>query len=338
MTDFKHDVEKHEDARRCVLATYDAEKFTVPSSCKFLFEYTNPKSGYYGRVYRRGNDIIIASRGTYWDGEWSDFKKTLQFDSFQDLNSNDKDLFLKYIPKQAADVMFLYNQCKGHGNIILAGDSLGGSTSAITGVKTGADTVVFNPYGIKDILENYNLKYSNTKNIINYCNKKDFITGYNADNHIGTIYEMKTKEDGIGLYYHFLENQQPITEQKEISRNDLPRGKTFKKGVDFVSDNWENLMEKVIEADVHVVKFDDNLHDFIDSHLKKFYNSSFGGYRSDNGGQVYVKEYRRSDGTIVRAHWRDWPGTFDPNKKLSHMEQDELNNALDFWMDDEKYA
>ena len=71
----------------------------------------------------------------------------------------------------------------------------------------------------------------------------------------------------------------------------------------------------------------------------KYHNRIFDGHRVVNGrDEVYVKEYKRSDGTVVKAHWRSYPGDFDPDKRLSDMQEPELGHALDFWMDEEKFA
>ena len=362
MTDFKYDTKLHEDARRCALSTYDEEKFTVPDSCKFLFRYTNPETGYYGIVYKRGDDFIIASRGTDWHKEWADFKRTHNIKSIQDV-PQDIMMAAKIIPRQADDIMFLYNQCKDHGRVILTGDSLGGSGSAIIGILTGADAVVFNPFGVEDILKNNNIDYSKTDNIINYCNKDDIITGGNGDKHVGRIYEMKSKGHGIGLYDHFLENQQPIKEQKEISKYDLNLRGTIKKYHDknktryirgaFEFNNANPQQKQLTPQNVYYNP--ENNHSDIQTTIQRirelqqrnfidvpqqynFNNETFGGYRAYNGGQVFVKEYKRKDGTIVKAHWRDWPENFDPNKKLVDMNEPELGHAIDFWLDEDKYA
>ena len=71
----------------------------------------------------------------------------------------------------------------------------------------------------------------------------------------------------------------------------------------------------------------------------KYHNRIFGGHRVVNGrDEVYVKEYKRGDGTVVKAQWRSYPGDFDPDKRLTDMQEPELGHALDFWMDEEKFA
>ena len=347
MTDFKYDTKLHEDARHCALSTYDEETFTVPDSCKFLFRYTNPETGYYGIVYKRGDDFIIASRGTDWHKEWADFKRTHNIKSIQDV-PQDIMMAAKIIPRQADDIMFLYNQCKDHGRVILTGDSLGGSGSTIIGILTGADTVVFNPFGVEDILKNNNIDYSQTDNIINYCNKNDLITRGNGDKHVGTIYEMREKHSTGNkdlIYYHLLENQQPIKEQKILTKYDLRnRGtsleasptqdfKHYKRNNTKENYNWRNNISEVRETTNGIQTIQNET-----PPQYNFNNETFGGYRTHNGGQVFVKEYKRKDGTIVKAHWRDWPGTFDPNKKLVDMNEPELGHAIDFWLDEDKYA
>ena len=94
------------------------------------------------------------------------------------------------------------------------------------------------------------------------------------------------------------------------------------------------------------IKLNTNEQDVLQSNItnynlvdySRYNNELFGGYRPDNGGEVYVREYKRSDGTVVKAHWRSYPGDFDPNKRLTDMQEPELGHALDFWFEEERYA
>lgn len=356
MTDLKF----QNDLIQACQASYDISKFPIPEGYTLL-EATkvDPATGFAAIVLKKDDNIIIAYRGT--DEEEFSYLGSLNTKHLPDIK-NDLAMFVnRNLPQQSYEALSLYDKCakkyKGY-NITVTGHSLGGSCANIVGALRGVEAVGFNPYGVKDLLDKTMVKYE-AKNIINYCNPNDIITTINGHNQIGTLYKMKTRGKGDKFCYdHRLENQQPITEQKEISKNDLD----VKPGLVTEGKHIASTLNKYVEGQVesgynrgkeylgnilekgagffNSLSSDKNerIHNFIDATFQKFNNSSFGGYRSNNGGQVYVKEYKRHDGTIVRAHWRDWPGTFDPNKKLSHMEQEELNHALDFWMDDEKYA
>lgn len=67
------------------------------------------------------------------------------------------------------------------------------------------------------------------------------------------------------------------------------------------------------------------------------YNTDrFGGLREQNGvKEVFVKDYKRSDGNKVDAHWRPITGEFNPRKRLSELDLPELDHAIDFWMDED---
>ncbi len=339
MTDFKYDTKLHEDARQCSMVAYNPSIYKIQNGYKLVAaSKVDPHTGFSAIALRKDNQIIIAFRGT----EKND-NKDLENDKIMALEKN--------IPYQTYEgIKFVkeimnnkdFNGC----SYIFTGHSLGGSLAQFIAGILGAPAITFNAYGVKDILDKFNIKY-NSENIINYCNRKDIITCINGDNHIGRIYEMKSKGHGIGLYDHFLENQQPIKEQKEISKYDLNLRGSIKE--------YYNL-NKPIKQDENDTKYLGNTSELYASKVLaaispanfgqqnksnpqyNFNNETFGGYRTHNGGQVFVKEYKRKDGTIVKAHWRDWPGTFDPNKKLVDMNEPELGHAIDFWLDEDKYA
>ncbi len=338
MKNFITDIELHEDARRCALSTYNEKKFPPPSSCKPLCTYRNPNTGYFGIVYKRGDDIIIASKGTDLLEKEHFLQNIRNMQSIYDLQ-NDFQIISKNIPSQMFDILSLYNKYKNQGRIILTGDSLAGSCSTILGVLTGTDTVVFNPFGVGEILESYNINYSNTDNIINYCNKNDIVTGTYGDKHIGKVYQMNEKgslKNERRLYYHLLENQQPITTQKEISKHDLYIQNPIRTHIDKTTRIIEDFDSRLLmhNTNSNIAKYETKKSTNY-TNPADFINKDFGGYHN---GQVYVKEYKRHDGTKVRAHWRDWPGNFDPNKKLVDMEEPELGHAIDFWLDEDKYV
>ena len=342
MPKFKEDVRFHEELRQCVLSAYNEKNFPIPKSYQVVEQVSDDSTGYYGLVLSKDDKIVIVSKGTDIPEEIKNFFKTGSFNSFKDLNEDFK-MSNQLIPNQVKNVRGLYNKYKGKGEIILTGDSLGGSCSVIVGSQTGTRTVVFNPYGIEDILHNYNLKYDDS-NIVNYSNKLDGIITMNSHNHIGDIYEMKSKERIFPLLDHFLEKQQPITEQSPITPEELKR----KEGVEAVQNQLRSGVQTISKMQHDINTSDRDIYnklfksylDLYDSQDKtsKFQNKTFGGYRLNNGnGEIYVKEYTRKDGTVVRAHWRSYSGEFDPNKRLSEMNEPELSKAISFWMDEDKF-
>ena len=67
-------------------------------------------------------------------------------------------------------------------------------------------------------------------------------------------------------------------------------------------------------------------------------NKHFGGIRERDGKkEVFVKDYKRSNGDKIPSHWQAISGDFDPNKRLSELEEPELGHAVGFWMDEDKF-
>lgn len=164
------------------------------------------------------------------------------------------------------------------------------------------------------------------------------------------------KKETFPLWDHFLEKQQPITNQNPITVEELKRKEgveaiqeKLKSGVGKVSDKIKESVKATVKwQEQHMYSEREIYSELFQQFLEKYNqstkqeaslnNSTFGGYRENNGqGEIYVKEYRRADGTLVKAHWRSYSGGFDPNKRLSEMQEPELGNAIDFWMDEDKF-
>jgi len=337
MSNFKTDLSLHEDLRKCSLSNYGSTRFLVPSNMKLIEKIDNKKTGFYAQVFKRDSEIIITYKGT---------NNPLGIDGKNDVAMGIK----RNIPAQAYEALDLYDKyAKYSDNIILTGDSLGASCANIVAAIRGAKAVGFNPFGVGDILKKNNISYKED-NIINYCNKADGITSINAQNQIGTIYEMESISKGMGFYDHYLENQKPIEKQQVITPEELKRYD----GIEYMKDKSINAIKKVGEETANYsynrmqndIKPYQNLLNILEKQsnnsedlLSQIQNNKlFGGYRVNNGrDEVYVKEYKRSDGRVVKAHWRSYPGDFDPNKRLTDMQEAELGHALDFWMEEEKY-
>lgn len=60
-------------------------------------------------------------------------------------------------------------------------------------------------------------------------------------------------------------------------------------------------------------------------------NKNVDGFRLDNGGEIFVKKFSPIGGPPIGGSWQPWSGDFDPSKKLTDMDKDELEKALEFY-------
>ena len=60
-------------------------------------------------------------------------------------------------------------------------------------------------------------------------------------------------------------------------------------------------------------------------------NKNVDGFRLDNGGEIFVKKFSPMGGPPIGGSWQPWSGDFDPSKKLTDMDKDELDKALEFY-------
>jgi hypothetical protein len=176
MKKWQNDIDFHEELRQCSISSYNPYEKGVPSGYKLVAaSKVDPSTGFAAIALQKDNKIIIAIRGT-------------ELNDQQDID-NDKKMWLKKeIPGQVNEAKIFISTIQSdpkfrNKEITLTGHSLGGSIAQIIGATHGFDTVTFNPYGTKSILDKYNLRYKED-NIINYCNKTDGITSVNAQNHI----------------------------------------------------------------------------------------------------------------------------------------------------------
>lgn len=344
MKKWQNDINFHEELRQCSISSYNPYEKGVPNGYKLVAaSKVDPSTGFAAIALQKDDQIVISFRGT-------EIKKDDEIDL-----KNDRIMWIekKFPPQLECAKEFIKtiesNPKLKNKDITLTGHSLGGSLAQFLSAMYGYKAVAFNPYGIKNILDKYNLKYKEG-NIINYCSKGDIITSINSNNHIGKIYEMEPNSKEFNILDHMLEQQKPIEKQRVITPEELKRSD----GIEYMKDKSINAIKKVGEETANYsysrmqndIKPYQNLLNILekqsnnseDLQTKIQNNKLFGGYRVNNGqDEVYVKEYKRGDGTVVKAHWRSYPGDFDPNKRLTDMQEPELGHALDFWMDEEKY-
>ena len=208
MKKWQNDVEFHEELRQCSISAYNPYEKGIPKGYKLVaVSKVDPSTGFAAIALLKDDKVIISFRGTELDKDDNiDFK-------------NDIAMALKNLPGQfkcAKDFVKTIesNPKLKNKNITLTGHSLGGSLAQLIGAMYGYNTVTFNPYGTKNILDKYNLRYKED-NIINYCNRHDVITTINSQNHLGTIYEMESFACGYltNVFLSFVNNT-PSTEMK----------------------------------------------------------------------------------------------------------------------------
>lgn len=202
---------------------YKAKDATKPKDWIDVKSSENKKTGFYAEAFFKGNDIVIAYRGTDTDRGIAEPAK--------DVLKSDIPMGTSFLPSQTVDARNFYEQIKNdfpNQNIILTGHSLGGSLAQIVGSETGEKTVTFEAYGIKNALDP-DAKFSD--NITNYGNANDPVFMANVDNQIGKTFVTNGYESNEGyvdkklgfnnkvsLDYHKLDNIGDISKAVEYDK------------------------------------------------------------------------------------------------------------------------
>jgi len=173
----KNDVKYHEILKQAAIYSYENTN-PLPSGYRVIKSVDNKDTGFQAEVLARGNDVIVAYRGT-------------NITSIMDIR-NDIAMLRDRIPAQATEAIILYDQVKQdypNSDITVTGHSLGGSLSQIVSSVRGCEAVTFNAYGTKDMFKDPDSIKDD--NIVNYVNEWDAIAMSNAENHIGETYAVK---------------------------------------------------------------------------------------------------------------------------------------------------
>ena len=289
------------------------DKAPVPAGYDLLFDYDNHESGFVGKVYIKGNHIVVVTKGTdvpSWTDWKNDFAVTLK----------------KHVPQQFYDYLDIYKKIQNVKKIVSdvkttwLGYSLTGTPAQLIGVLSGDETVCFAPLGAANTIGHLDEIYHNstelqrlfpdykglenadTSNITNYYCEGDSIVTKNPRAQIGDVYVVPTKNI---LFSHLLYNWDDLSnavldERFSSSDNNLPGNDTLLYG---------NIKKTDYSSDIK--------------------NYSSGKYKSPGcPGSYPVKGYTREDGTKVRGYVRDCYKHKGKIPKLDTLPYDELEKWI----------
>lgn len=266
MTKRKNDTKYHEILKQAAGYSYKNE-ISIPDGYKVVKSVDNKNTGFHAEILAKGNDIIVAYRGT---------DKLLGVDVVNDIA-----MARKNIPAQATEAIKVYDEIKRNypnAEITITGHSLGGSLSQIVSSVRGCDAVTFNAYGTKDMFKNPS--EIKEDNIVNYVNEMDGISMVNGQNHVGEIYTVPSVAEDLKnfvkykLECHYLEGMGPLSERIKKTPNEI-------------KERTERIHPNALKAKDKI--------------------SEIGNKQSSNSqcvGSYSVSGYTRSDGTKVEDYTR----------------------------------
>ncbi len=184
--------------------------------------------------------------------------------------------------------------------------------------KTGHETVTFNAYGVRDILQG-NVR-DNLENIRNYGNINDTVFNNNIDNQLGGTYVIKKNydEDSVTKGTEgYIGGLDPYFHHKAEWMGDLEDAVEYK----------PNRLEGQVNMDIDFKDIDTNriftneeigqmssdefarLENFINQQLAagKVMPEAQAKQQMQAGNLIYVNSYTRSDGTQVKGYYRSRP-------------------------------
>lgn len=286
------------------IGVYKGNEKSIPKDWIKVSEY-DKKSGFHGEAFYKNRKVVIAMRGTDDKGDLA----------------NDINMAKKKLPNQYADAQKFYEKVKKDfpdQEIIFTGHSLGGSLAQLMSNKTGHETVTFNAYGVRDILQG-NVR-DNLENIRNYGNINDTVFNNNIDNQLGYTYVIKKNYDYDSITKEtegYIGGLDPYFHHKAEWMGDLEDAVEYK----------PNRLEGRVNMDIDFKDIDTNrvftneeigqmspdeysrLENFINQQIAegKIMPEAQAKQQVQTGDLIYVNSYTRSDGTEVKGYYRSKP-------------------------------
>ena len=289
------------------IGVYKGNEKSIPKDWIKVSEY-DKKSGFHGEAFYKDGKVVIAMRGT--DEFVNDFIK-------EDI----RHLAKKKLPNQYADAQKFYEKVRKDfpdQEIIFTGHSLGGSLAQLMSYKTGHETVTFNAYGVRNILQGY--VRDNLENIRNYGNINDTVFNNNIDNQLGSTYVIKKNYDkdsitkgaegylgGLDPYFHHkAEWMGDLEDAVEYKPNHLEGRVNM--NIDFKDIDTNRVFKNEEIGQMSPDEFS-RLENFINQQIAegKVMPEAQAKKQVQTGDLIYVNSYTRSDGTEVKGYYRSKP-------------------------------
>ena len=284
---------------------YKGNEKSIPKDWIKVSEF-DKKSGFHGEAFCKNGKVVIAMRGT--DEVVNDLIK-------EDIGH----LAMKKLPNQYVDAQKFYEKVRKefpNQEIIFTGHSLGGSLAQLMSNKTGDETVTFNAYGVRDILQG-NVR-DNLDNIRNYGHVDDTIYNTNLRNQLGKTYmigygkgnEYITKSpdgDYLGgtklLKHHFIETMGDLDDAVEYKPNRLEGQVNM--DIDFKDIDTNRIFTNEEIGQMSTDEYS-RLENFINQQVAagKVMPEAQAKQQVQAGNLIYVNSYTRSDGTKVKGYYR----------------------------------
>ncbi len=286
------------------IGVYKGNEKSIPKGWIKVSEY-DKKSGFHGEAFYKDGKVVIAMRGT----------------NDKDDLANDVDMAKKKLPNQYADAQKFYEKVKKdftNQEIVFTGHSLGGSLAQLMSNKTGHETVTFNAYGVRDILQG-NVR-DNLENIRNYGNINDTVFNNNIDNQLGGTYVIKKNYDedsvtkgtegyigGLDPYFHHkAEWMGDLEDAVEYKPNRLEGQVNM--NIDFKDIDTNRIFTNEEIGQMSQDEYS-RLESFINQQVAagKVMPEAQAKQQVHAGNLIYVNSYTRSDGTEVKGYYRSRP-------------------------------